>query len=69
MAIVFSIDMFMSEVRALTNITGNGGATVFVSWWEDELDHGKLYATSTKRSIRRTWKLLLQPADPAQFRH
>ena len=44
MAIVFSIDKFMSEVRALTNITGNGVATVFVSWWEGELDHDKLHA-------------------------
>jgi aerobic C4-dicarboxylate transport protein len=44
MAIVFSVDKFMSEVRALTNITGNGVATVFVSWWEGELDREKLYA-------------------------
>jgi aerobic C4-dicarboxylate transport protein len=44
MAIVFSIDKFMSEVRALTNITGNGVATVFVSWWEGELDHDRLHA-------------------------
>ena len=44
MAIVFAIDKFMSEVRALTNITGNGVATVFVSWWEGELDHEKLHA-------------------------
>jgi aerobic C4-dicarboxylate transport protein len=44
MAIVFSVDKFMSEVRALTNITGNGVATVFVSWWEGELDHEKLHA-------------------------
>ena len=44
MAIVFSIDKFMSEVRALTNITGNGIATVFVSWWEGELDHATLQA-------------------------
>ncbi|WP_315744772.1 MULTISPECIES: C4-dicarboxylate transporter DctA [unclassified Bradyrhizobium] len=42
MAIVFSIDKFMSEVRALTNITGNGIAAVFVSWWEGELDHERL---------------------------
>ncbi|RTL92637.1 MAG: cation:dicarboxylase symporter family transporter, partial [Bradyrhizobiaceae bacterium] len=42
MAIVFSIDKFMSEVRALTNITGNGIAAVFVSWWEGELDHDLL---------------------------
>jgi aerobic C4-dicarboxylate transport protein len=38
------VDKFMSEVRALTNITGNGVATVFVSWWEGELDHAKLHA-------------------------
>jgi aerobic C4-dicarboxylate transport protein len=44
MAIVFSVDKFMSEVRALTNITGNGVATVFVSWWEGELDHAQLHA-------------------------
>jgi len=44
MAIVFSIDKFMSEVRALTNITGNGIAAVFVSWWEGELDHATLQA-------------------------
>lgn len=34
----------MSEVRALTNITGNGIATVVVSWWEGELDREKLDA-------------------------
>ncbi|MCS3764835.1 aerobic C4-dicarboxylate transport protein [Bradyrhizobium centrosematis] len=43
-AIVFSIDKFMSEVRALTNIIGNGIAAVFVSWWEGELDHVSLHA-------------------------
>jgi len=48
MAIVFSVDKFMSEVRALTNITGNGIATVFVSWWEGELDHEKLHARLNK---------------------
>jgi aerobic C4-dicarboxylate transport protein len=48
MAIVFSVDKFMSEVRALTNITGNGIATVFVSWWEGELDQERLHATLDK---------------------
>jgi len=49
MAIVFSIDKFMSEVRALTNITGNGVAAVVVSWWEGELDHEKLHANLNKQ--------------------
>jgi aerobic C4-dicarboxylate transport protein len=44
LAIVFGIDKFMSEVRALTNITGNGVATVIVSWWEGELDREKMRA-------------------------
>jgi len=43
MAIVLGIDKFMSECRALTNITGNGIACAFVSWWEGELDRHKLH--------------------------
>jgi len=42
MAIVLGIDKFMSECRALTNICGNGVATIVVSWWEGELDKDKL---------------------------
>src|SRR4051794_7124903 len=48
MAIVFSIDKFMSECRALTNLTGNGVAAVFVSWWEGELDYEKLHVNLNK---------------------
>jgi aerobic C4-dicarboxylate transport protein len=44
MAIILGIDKFMSEVRALTNITGNGVAAVVVAWWEGELDRDKLQA-------------------------
>ena len=44
MAIVLGIDKFMSECRALTNITGNGVACIVVSWWENELDRDKLNA-------------------------
>ena len=42
MAIVLGIDKFMSECRALTNITGNGVACIVVAWWEGELDRKKL---------------------------
>jgi aerobic C4-dicarboxylate transport protein len=44
MAIIFSIDRFMSEARSLTNMIGNGVAAVVVSWWEGELDQGRLRA-------------------------
>ncbi len=42
MALILGIDRFMSECRALTNFIGNGVATVVVSHWEKELDHGRL---------------------------
>jgi aerobic C4-dicarboxylate transport protein len=49
MAIVLGIDKFMSECRALTNITGNGVACIVVAWWEGELDRGKLNAGLTRQ--------------------
>jgi aerobic C4-dicarboxylate transport protein len=44
LAILFGIDKFMSECRALTNLVGNGVATIVVSRWEGELDRDKLNA-------------------------
>jgi len=38
LAIIFGIDRFMSTGRALTNLVGNGVATIVVSRWENELD-------------------------------
>jgi aerobic C4-dicarboxylate transport protein len=35
----------MSECRALTNLVGNGVATVVISRWEGELDADKLRLT------------------------
>lgn len=42
LAILLGIDKFMSECRALTNLVGNGVATVVISRWEGELDTRKL---------------------------
>jgi len=42
MALVLGIDKFMSECRALTNLVGNGVATIVISAWENELDRSKL---------------------------
>ena len=43
-AIILGIDKFMSECRALTNLVGNGVATLVISRWEGELDSAKLDA-------------------------
>jgi aerobic C4-dicarboxylate transport protein len=37
LALLLGIDKFMSECRALTNVVGNGVATLVVSRWEGEL--------------------------------
>jgi aerobic C4-dicarboxylate transport protein len=44
-AIILGIDKFMSECRALTNLVGNGVATVVISRWEGELDTKALHET------------------------
>ena len=40
-ALIFGIDRFMSEGRALTNIIGNTVATIVVAKWEKEIDMEK----------------------------
>ena len=44
-AILLGIDKFMSECRALTNLIGNGVATIVISRWEGELDVKALHET------------------------
>ncbi|HSI58252.1 MAG TPA: dicarboxylate/amino acid:cation symporter [Ideonella sp.] len=38
LALILGIDRFMSEARALTNLIGNGVATVVVARWTNDLD-------------------------------
>ncbi len=54
LAILVGIDKFMSECRALTNVIGNGVATVVVSRWEGELN------TEQMR------ELMANPPEPAR---
>jgi aerobic C4-dicarboxylate transport protein len=44
-ALILGIDRFMSEARALTNLIGNGVATLVVAKWSGELDDQKLRQT------------------------
>jgi aerobic C4-dicarboxylate transport protein len=45
LALLLGIDKFMSECRALTNLIGNGVATIVISRWEGELDAKALQET------------------------
>ena len=42
LALILGIDRFMSEARALTNLIGNGVATVVVAKWTGDLDTDRL---------------------------
>jgi aerobic C4-dicarboxylate transport protein len=61
LAILLGVDKFMSECRALTNLIGNGVATVVISRWEGELDTDKLHE-SMAHPITVGEELEAQPA-------
>jgi aerobic C4-dicarboxylate transport protein len=52
----------MSEARALTNLIGNGVATIVVSKWEHELDHAQM-----ERGLRRDVETELE--EEARLKH
>lgn len=43
-ALVLGVDRFMSEARAITNVIGNGVATMVVARWEGLRDDAKMHA-------------------------
>ena len=50
LAIILGIDRFMSEARALTNLVGNGVATIVVAKWTGELNSKQLTAALNRDS-------------------
>ena len=36
--LLLGIDRFMSQIRSLTNLVGNGVATIVIAKWENEFD-------------------------------
>jgi len=59
LAILVGIDRFMSECRALTNLIGNGVATVVISRWERELSKEEL--NKNMRQPRSLTDLVAEP--------
>jgi aerobic C4-dicarboxylate transport protein len=54
LALILGVDRFMSEARALTNIIGNGVATIVVAHWEKDLDRASLQAALNAPPARAT---------------
>ena len=50
LALILGIDRFMSEARALTNLIGNGVATVVVGKWCSELDEARMRKVLNKET-------------------
>jgi aerobic C4-dicarboxylate transport protein len=59
LALILGIDRFMSEARAVTNIIGNGVATIVIARWENALDRSQLSATLNYASL----PLAARPGD------
>jgi len=57
LALILGIDRFMSEARALTNLVGNGVATLVVAKWTHELDMDRLKAGLNNE----TWEEAQEP--------
>jgi len=50
LALILGIDRFMSEARALTNLVGNGVATVVVGKWTGDVDVAKMNQVLNKET-------------------
>ena len=59
LALILGIDRFMSEARALTNLIGNGVATIVVAKWTGELDEKRLQASLNNQ----TWIEAQEPEE------
>lgn len=54
LALILGIDRFMSEARALTNLIGNGVATVVVGKWCGQVDEARMEAHLARREMQST---------------
>jgi aerobic C4-dicarboxylate transport protein len=61
LTLLLGVDRFMSEARAITNMIGNGIATIVVAKWEGALDENKLRAALAGEFCDDPG----DPADPA----
>lgn len=51
LALLLGIDRFMSEARAITNLIGNGVATVVVAKWDGALDVKRMNAVLARETV------------------
>lgn len=51
MVLILGVDWFMAQARAMTNMVGNGVATIVIAKWENELDLPKAQSLLRRNSL------------------
>jgi aerobic C4-dicarboxylate transport protein len=67
LALLIGIDRFMSEARALTNLIGNGVATVVIARWEGALDVNRMNRLLNGESVEErigVERVVVEPTTP-----
>src|SRR5207237_3279213 len=54
MVLIFGVDWFMAQARAMTNMVGNGVATVVIARWENEFDDSRAAAVLDEKILTPT---------------
>ena len=69
MALILGVDRFMSECRALTNVIGNGIASLVVARWEGTLDREALRSELRSGGHRRDAAAIVSPEHEHHDQH
>ena len=68
LVLLLGVDRFLNEARAVTNLIGNGVATIVVARWEGALDMNKARAVLDRQSAGSDIDALRPAGGEAQER-
>jgi aerobic C4-dicarboxylate transport protein len=70
MVLILGVDWFMAQARAMTNMVGNGVATIVIARWENEFDHIRAnHVLNEPTFIPPAQPSIQIPASPAEAIH
>ena len=69
LVLLLGVDRFMNEARAVTNLSGNGIATIAIAKWDGALDRAWWRRSSTNRRARDRPPVLDAEPEPEPLPH
>ena len=66
MVLIFGVDWFMAQARAMTNMVGNGVATIVIAKWENEFDPVRAKQVLNEPTFVPVEKTVQMPGSPAE---